>query len=136
MVNEQSRQAAGEGRAALDPSATNTELWTAYLRGQMRTLIDPFGLAPGENVDAIARPLADMTAAIVSGWTSLLFGGSVRAMYRANATEVTRFIQEQAIDKDAIEIPVQYAAPRPLAPTQIEEWAMAPAGDRELSLAR
>jgi hypothetical protein len=122
-----------------DPAASNTDLWTTYLRGQVRSWIDPFGLARPETVDVLARPLADMAAAAVSGWMSLVAAPPVRALYDGNKTAVTQFVHQQAIDVDAIEIPPLYAAAKPQypAPTQLEEWAITSIrGERELALSR
>jgi len=124
---EQNRHSGGERPGALDAAANNTDLWTVYLRAQARSWVDPLGLASPEAVDVVARPLADMTAALMSGWVSLLTGPTVRAMYDGNKQQVTQFVNEQAIDPDAIEIPADYVRParRPAsAPTQLEEWAV------------
>jgi hypothetical protein len=108
-----------------DPAANNTELWTTYLRGQMRALIDPMGLARPEAVDIVARPLADMAAAAMSGWISLFASAPVDTLFKANKTQVTEFVQQQAIDADGIEIPPQYASQRRYpAPTQLEDWGI------------
>jgi hypothetical protein len=121
-----------------DPAASNTDLWTTYLRGQMRSWIDPFGLAKPESVDVLAKPLADMAAAAVSGWMSLVAAPPVRAMYEGNKPAVTQFVQQQAVDVDAVEIPPQYVAPRRYpAPTQLEEWGIKSIRpERELTLVR
>lgn len=121
-----------------DPAASNTDLWTTYLRGQMRSWIDPFGLARPETVDVVARPLADMAAAAVSGWMSLVAAPPVRAMFDGNKAPVTQFVHQQAIDVDAIEIPLQYVSTRRYpAPTQLEEWGIKSIRpERELSLVR
>lgn len=123
---EPNRHNGGASPSALDAAATNSDLWTVYLRAQTRSWLDPFGLAPAETVDAVARPIADAAAAVMSGWLSLLTAPTVRAMYDGNKAQVTRFLHEQAIDADAIEIPPAYIYPsrRESAPTQTEEWAL------------
>jgi hypothetical protein len=128
----------GDTAVHVDAPASNTDLWTVHLRSQVRTWLDPLGLQRPENIDIIARPLADMAAAAMSGWMSLIAGPAVRAMYSGNKAQVTEFIQEQAIDPDAIEIPVEYARPRSHfpAPTQLEEWAITTILDREPVSAR
>lgn len=112
--------------SALDSAAANTDLWTVYLRAQTRSWLDPFGLATPETVDAVARPIAEATAAVMSGWLSLLTAPTIRAMYEANKPAVSQFVHEQAIDADNIEIPPDYTLPphREPAHTQTEEWAL------------
>jgi hypothetical protein len=122
----------GEAGAA----ASNADLWTTYLRGQARSWIDPFGIGNREAVDAVARPLADMAAIAISGWFSLFAARPTAALYRQNAPGVSRFVAEQSIDADAIEIPPQFAAPRraypaPFETTQIEAWRLTPPRPRE-----
>ena len=133
---EQTRTSGALRPSALDAAANNTDLWTAFLQGQIRSWIDPFNIAQPEAVDTIARPLADMAAAAMSGWMSLVAGAPVRMMYDGNKAEVSRFLNERAIDPESIEIPVDYivTARRPSpATTQLEEWAVAT--ERELVLA-
>jgi hypothetical protein len=111
---------------ALAAAANNMDLWTVYLRGQVRNWIDPFHLAQPEAIDAIANPIADIAAAALSGWTSLFAGPATRVLYDTNKQEVNNFLNERAIDADSIEIPAEFAAPRsrPLPLSQIEEWAI------------
>jgi hypothetical protein len=113
---------------ALAPAANNMDLWTVYLRGQVRNWIDPFHLAQPEAVDAIAQPIADVAAAALSGFTSLFAGPTARVLYDTNKQEVSNFLNERAIDLDSIDIdiPADFAAsrPRPLPLSQIEEWAI------------
>ena len=93
--------------------------------------IDPFGLGDQRTVDAIARPFADLAASAVSAWFNVLLARPTAAVYRANAPAVNRFVAEQAIDPEAIEVPPQFSVvsgrPRPpVAPTQTEEWHLVP----------
>lgn len=127
---------------ALWPAANNTDLWTVYLRGQVRNWLDPFRLADPEAVDVIARPLADMAAAAISGWTALFAGPAVRMLYDGNKPQLNQFVAERAIDQDAIEIPADFASRRagPAPLSQVEEWAITsigahPASTRESVLA-
>ena len=62
-------------------------------------------------------------------------------LYRQNAPAVNKFVAEQAIDPDAIEIPSQFTVvsgrpSAPPAPTQTEEWAFVPPRPREPALTR
>lgn len=123
---ESNNTAAGVRVDALAAAANNMDLWTAYLRGQVRNWIDPFRLGQPEAVDAIARPIADIAAAAISGWTSLLAGPATRVLYDTNKQEVNNFLNERAIDPESIEVPAEFAA-RPTTPfplSQIEEWAI------------
>ncbi len=132
---EQDRHSGGARPGAFDAAANNTDLWTAYLRAGARSWLDPFGLARPQALDTIARPLADAAAAIMSGWMSILVAPTVGAMYDANKSEVSRFVNEQAVDPDSIDIPADYAQPvrrHPTAPTQLEEWAVTTNRDRDL----
>lgn len=121
-----------------DPAANNTNLWATYFRAQVRTWLDPFGLAPREQVDAMARPLADMASAAVSGWVSLFAGPAVRLAYEGNKGQVNQFVNEHTADPAAVEIPAQYvSSKRYPAPTQLEEWGITSIRpERELTLVR
>ena len=135
---EQTRTSGALRPSALDAAANNTDLWISYLQGQVRSWIDPFGIGQPETMDAIARPLADMAAAAMSGWMSLVAGAPVRMMYNGNKADVSRFVNERAIDPESIEIPAEYivTARRPApATTQLEEWAVTAERERELVLA-
>ena len=127
---ESNNTATGVRVDALAPAANNMDLWTVYVRSQVRNWIDPFHLAEPEAVDAVARPLADMAAAALSGWTSLFAGPAVRMLYDGNKPQVSQFINERAIDPDSIEIPAEFASPKhaPLPFTQVEEWAITSIG--------
>jgi hypothetical protein len=122
-------------------AAGNADLWAVYLRGVARRWIDPFGLADARTVDAVARPLADIAASAVSAWLSIFVARPTAALYRQNAPAVSRFVAEQAIDPNAIEVPPQFTvlsewpAPPP-APTQTEEWAFVADRGREPALTR
>ena len=132
---EQNRRSGGARPGALNAAANNTDLWATYLRAGARSWLDPFGLAGPRAVDTIARPLADAAAAIMSGWMSILVAPTVSAMYDANKPEVNRFVDEQAVDPEAIDIPADYvqaALMYPPDPTQLEEWAVSANRDREL----
>ena len=120
---------------ALQPAANNTDLWTVYLRGQLRNWLDPFHLADPEAVDVVARPLADMAAAAISGWTALFAGPGVGLLYEGNKPQVNQFLAERAIDPEAIEIPLDFTSRRAgLAPlTQVEEWAITSIGMQRAS---
>jgi hypothetical protein len=125
-MKKKTRSREGDSMTTPDAAANNTDLWTTYLRVQLRSWIDPFGLVQRDQVDVVARPLADMAAAAISGWMSLVAGPPVRSLFDSNKTQVTQFVQQQAIDVDAIEIPPAYAAPRRRypEPTQLEEWGV------------
>lgn len=137
---ESNNTATGVRVDALAAAANNMDLWTAYLRGQVRNWIDPFHLGQPEAVDAIARPIVDIAAAAISGWTSLLAGPATRVLYDTNKQEVNNFLNERAIDPDSIEIPAEFTArrPAPLPLSQLEEWAItsisAPGEQREPAL--
>jgi hypothetical protein len=115
---------------ALAPAANNMDLWTVYLRGQVRNWIDPFRIGEPTAVDAVARPIADIAAAAFSGWTSLFAGPAVRLMYETNKPQVNQFVSEQAVDPESVEIPSEFASPTPapLPFTQVEEWAITSIG--------
>jgi hypothetical protein len=120
----------GARPGALQPAANNTDLWTVYLRGQVRNWVDPFRLADPEAVDVIVRPLADMAAAAVSSWTALFTRPVVRMLYDGNKPQVNQFVAERAIDPESIDIPADFAARRagPAPLTQVEEWAITSIG--------
>jgi hypothetical protein len=120
---------------ALQPAANNTDLWTVYLRGQVRNWLDPFRLADPGAVDVLARPLADMASAAVSSWTALFAGPVVRMLYDGNKPQVNQFVAERAIDPESIDVPADFAARRaaPAPLTQVEEWAITSIGAQRAS---
>ena len=126
-MNEHTANNGGRASGEAGAAARNADLWTTYLRRQARQWVDPLGLANPRAVDVLARPLADMAAIAISGWFSVFAARPTAALYRSNAGDVNRFVAEQAIDPDAIEIPAQFTVvsghPRPpFAPTQTEAW--------------
>jgi hypothetical protein len=140
-MEENIRRDGGQPLTEAGAAASNADLWAVYLRGQARRWIDPFGLAEPRTVDAVARPIADLAAAAITGWLSVFVARPTAALYRQNAPAVSRFVAEQAIDPDAIEIPPQFtvvsARPAALpAPTQTEHWAFVPPRPREPALTR
>lgn len=132
MTMDKNDLGGGTRSDALAPVANNADLWTAYLRGQVRNWIDPFRLADPETVDVIARPLADMAASALASWTGLFAGPAVRVMYDGNKPQLNQFVAERAIDPNSLEIPAELTSrrPAPLPFTQIEEWAISPVGTR------
>jgi hypothetical protein len=131
----------GQPLSEAGAAASNADLWAVFLRESARRWIDPFGLASPRTVDATVRPFADIAASAMSAWLSIFVARPTAALYRQNAPAVNKFVAEQAIDPDAIDIPPQFTVVSgtpspPPAPTQTEEWAFVPPRPREPALTR
>jgi hypothetical protein len=102
----------------------NADLWTEYLSAQWRAWLAPLGLATPE-AERPARRLAEATAAGIASWLTMFVSQPIDAMYRANAVEVSRFVDEAAKPAARVEIPAQYAHDIGTGDaTQREEWAL------------
>jgi hypothetical protein len=105
---EEKRHREGARPGALDAAANNADLWTVYLRAQVRSWLDPFGLAPPQAVDVIARPIADAAAGAVASWMTALAAPTVRAMYEGNRPDVDGFLRERPGEPDGTRVPDDY----------------------------
>src|SRR5262245_47952324 len=140
-MEENNRRDGGQPLTEAGAAASNADLWAVYLRESARRWVDPFGLANPATVETTVRPFADLAASAMSAWLSIFVARPPGALYGKTAPAVNKFVAEQAIDPEAIEIPAQFTVVSsrpspPPAPTQTEEWAFIPPRPREPALTR